>query len=77
MSGEFKRYLFEYRHEGAEWGLEIVASSPQDARERLKALAWAHYEGEIKAKIPVPSGKLFSRIGCWAKRVSDSLSFWQ
>lgn len=38
MEAEFKRYLFEYRHEGSEWGIEIVAESPHDARERLKAL---------------------------------------
>lgn len=55
MGVEFKRYLFEYRHEGSEWGIEVVASSPSDARERLKALTWARYQGEIKAKVAVPS----------------------
>jgi hypothetical protein len=61
---DFHRYLFEYRHEGSEWGIEIVAKNPEDARERLKALNWAHYKGEIAAKIPVPGGRLLSKI--WA-----------
>lgn len=55
MGVEFKRYLFEYRHDGSEWGIEIVASSPADAHERLKALTWARYQGEIKAKVVIPS----------------------
>jgi hypothetical protein len=56
------RYLFEYRHDGCDWGIEIVAKSPQDAQERLKAISWARYKGEIAAKIPVPGGKLLNRI---------------
>jgi hypothetical protein len=64
----FSRYLFEYRHDGSEWGIEIVATSPQDAQDRLKAISWAHYKGEIAAKIPAPGGglikRLFSRRAC-------------
>jgi len=55
MLGEFKRYLFEYRHDGSEWGIEVIATSPTDARERLKALTWARYQGEIKASVSIPS----------------------
>jgi len=58
MSSEYKRYLFEYRHEGAEWALEVVAASPQDARDRLRALAWANYRGEIQARASIPGGSL-------------------
>ena len=57
-----RRYLFEYRHDGCEWGIEIVADSPQDAQERLKAIGWARYKGEVAAKIPVPGGGLLNRI---------------
>jgi hypothetical protein len=59
---EFGRYLFEYRHDDAEWGIEIVAKSPQDAHERLKAISWARYKGEIAAKIPVPGGSFLRRL---------------
>lgn len=58
----FKRYLFEYRHDGAEWALEIAATSPQDAQERLKTLPWAHLKGEIIATSGIPFGGIFERI---------------
>jgi len=54
--------LFEYRHDGAEWGIEIVAKNPEDAKERLKALNWARYKGEVYANIPVPGGSLIQRL---------------
>lgn len=50
---KFQRYLFEYKFDGAEWGIEIKAASPSEARERLKAISWAQYKGEIQATIPV------------------------
>ena len=62
MNDGYDRYLFEYRHDGSEWGIEIVAKSQQDAQERLKAISWARYKGEIAAKIPVPGGGLLNRI---------------
>jgi hypothetical protein len=51
---ELKRHLFEYRHEGSEWGVEIMAASRADAIARLKAVAWAQYRGEVFAKLAVP-----------------------
>jgi hypothetical protein len=68
MQGEFKRYLFEYRHDNSEWALEIHATSPQDAQARLRALAWAHYKGEIKLTIHIPSGGFFLRIAHLLKK---------
>ena len=62
---EFNRYLFEYRHDGNDWGIEIVARSPEEAKERIKSLTWARYQGEIKAKIPVPATGLIRRIAAW------------
>lgn len=53
-NGEFKRYLFEYRHEGAEWALEIQARDIEDARERLKQLPWAQYQGEVISSLTAP-----------------------
>lgn len=62
MQVEFKRYLFEYRHENSEWALEVVATSPEDARQRLQALTWARYQGEISAKVSMPGGGIVSRL---------------
>ena len=62
---EFNRYLFEYRHDNSEWGIEIVARSPEEAKERLNSLNWARYQGEVKAKVRVPSTRFISRISSW------------
>jgi hypothetical protein len=65
---KFHRYLFEYQHDGADWGIEICARSPQEAKERINSLAWARYKGEIKANIPLSPTKLsslFQRIKWW------------
>ncbi|TIQ46743.1 hypothetical protein [Mesorhizobium sp.] len=56
------RYLFEYRHGDAEWGIEIKARSPQEAKERIKSLAWARYKGEIKATVHIPTGGFLYRL---------------
>lgn len=55
-----KSYLFEYRHNGATWGLKIDAESPQDAQARLNALAWAHYKGEIMLTLSAPHTRIFA-----------------
>jgi hypothetical protein len=56
----FRRYLFEYRHAGLDWGIEIVARSRGDAQERLKAISMARYKGEVAARIPVPGGSFLA-----------------
>lgn len=55
MAEPFKEYLFEYPYQGKQWGLNIIAASPQDAKDRLKALAWAQYKGELIESIPATS----------------------
>lgn len=65
---KFNQYLFEYRHEGAEWSIQIPATSAEDAHARLKKIPWAEYQGEAKLKLPVPStflGNLVARIATW------------
>jgi len=49
------RYLFEYRHEGTEWALEVRARDLDDAKARLQTLPWAQYRGEIVASGPIPA----------------------
>lgn len=55
-----KPYLFEYKHDGATWGLKIDAESPQDAQARLKSLAWSQYKGEIMLTVSLPRTGLHS-----------------
>lgn len=59
---EYKTHLFRYRFEGAEWAFDIVAKDADEAKERLKALAWAQYDGVLVARIPVPLSGWFRRL---------------
>lgn len=65
----FQRYLFEYRHDNSEWGIEFEATSPEDAKERLKALAWATYRGRVAATIPLPGKSLWALLGAIKNRL--------
>jgi len=52
------RFLFEYRHEGAEWAIEVRARDLDDAKARLRTLPWAQYRGEIAASGTIPDAGL-------------------
>ena len=68
---EFNQYLFEYRHEGAEWAIQIPATNAEDAHARLKKLPWAEYRGEVQMVIPVPTtflGNIIARIATWLSK---------
>jgi hypothetical protein len=64
MMQKWPTHLFEYRHDGATWTVEIPAQSEHDAKERLARLQGAKYLGTLQMKIPVELG-LFARIICW------------
>lgn len=64
----YTTHLFSYRHDGTEWTLEIKARDPHDAKERLKALPFARYDGELIAKVPVSLGPLM-RAAVWLRNV--------
>ena len=63
MQNDFKTYLVSYNHDGAAWGLEIKARSMEDAQARLRRLAFARLDGEVKARIPVPRGRVGIAVG--------------
>lgn len=68
QGGHMQTFLFEYRHEGADWGLTIQARDAADAQERIKALAWARYQGQVFAKVPAAGG-LFVRAAVWIRNI--------
>jgi hypothetical protein len=41
--------------------VDIVAKDAAEAKDRLKALAWAQYDGELVARVPASAGP-FVRI---------------
>lgn len=62
----YRTHLFSYRHDGAEWTLEIKARDARDAQERIKALPFARYDGELIAKVPANLGPLM-KAAVWLR----------
>ena len=55
MDEQQHRYLFEYRHEGSDWALEVRARDMEDAKARLRTLPWAKFMGEIVSSGHIPA----------------------
>lgn len=47
-----REFLFTYRFGGADWGITIFAADAAEAREKIKAVALARYDGELHMRIP-------------------------
>lgn len=62
MDQGFQTYVVTYRHEGAEWHLDLPATSLEDARRRLSQLALARVDGVGFAKIPATLGPLAKAV---------------
>lgn len=48
-----REFLFEYGFAGETWGITIHAKDLMEAREKIKAVTFARYKGEVAAKIPI------------------------
>lgn len=70
MSAADREFLFSYRFDSAEWGISIFARDPAEAKEKIKAVALARYDGELVARIPaaIPGAGLLVRLLTWWKR---------
>lgn len=49
---EYRRYLFTYRYAGTDWSVEIAALSIDEAKERVKLIPFARFEGESAPRKP-------------------------
>jgi hypothetical protein len=54
----YSTHLFSYRFEGKAYTVDIKAKDAEEAKARLKALAWAQYDGELVTRIPARLGLL-------------------
>lgn len=52
--------------------MEIKARDARDAKERLNALAFARYDGELIAKIPCSLGPLM-KLAVWLRNVWSAI----
>lgn len=69
MSEASREFLFTYRFDGKEWGTSVFADDPAEAKEKVKAMALARYDGECMMKIPavMPGAVLLTRFIVWFK----------
>jgi hypothetical protein len=59
---KFKTFLVAYRHDGAEWIVELKAASEQDARSRLGKLVYGKITGELIATVPAGLGLIAKTV---------------
>ena len=69
MIDEYATHLFSYRFNGTHWSLEIKAKNAEEAKERMKALAWATYDGELIANIPLAPRRVV-RLVDWLRGIA-------
>lgn len=58
----YKTYIFVYQYNGSRWGFELMASSPEDAQARFKALLQGEYKGELVTRTDVPKSGFFAKL---------------
>jgi hypothetical protein len=72
VSNDYATHLFSYRFNGREYTIDIVAKNADEAKERLKALAWAKYDGVLVARIPAELG-IFARLGVAVRNATNAV----
>ena len=65
---QFRKFLFTYRFHGTDWSFEISAISAEEAKERVKVLAFAHYDGELEPQITT-NARPARGVGNWLRSV--------
>jgi hypothetical protein len=55
---QFKSYLVSYRHDGAQWNIELPATSLEDANRRLSQIHFGRVDGEIVANVSESLGPI-------------------
>lgn len=49
-----KIFLFSYEFNNATWNVEIPAADMEEAKQRIKLIANAKFDGELTLKIDIP-----------------------
>ena len=68
----YDTHLFSYGFNGRQYTIDIVAKDADEAKERLKALAWAKYDGVLITRIPVGLG-ILARITVAVRNATNAL----
>ncbi len=68
----YTTHVFSYRFEGREFTVDIIAKNEAEAKSRLKALAFARYDGRVVARMPIEVGP-FVRIAVFLRNSYDAI----
>ena len=63
-----REFLFTYRFGGSEWGTTIFAADAAEAKEKIRAVGLARYDGEVFMKGRA-SGLPFARMFVWIQNL--------
>lgn len=58
----YKTYLVSYPFERERWSFELYATSHEEARARLRAMAWGRVDGEL---VETRTLSWFERLRLW------------
>ncbi|MEQ8698981.1 MAG: hypothetical protein RLT05_20795 [Bauldia litoralis] len=67
----YQPYRFTYRFNGTEWSIDIPALSLSEAKERVKVLGFARFEGEVTASHG-RAERAERRSGAWFRKAMRS-----
>jgi hypothetical protein len=62
-----REFLFSYHFAGKTWGTSVFADSEAEAKEKIKAVGMARYDGELMMRIPaaLPGAGGLTRLITW------------
>lgn len=62
------KYLFSYYFDGKKWACDVYADNEEQAKEKVKAMSRASYDGELKLEIYIPEKpiSLLAKLINWA-----------
>lgn len=72
MEKQYATHLFTYRHQGKIWSLEIKANDEEDAKDRMRRLAFASYQGVLVANVPAALSPLVP-VAVWIRNAAAAL----
>ena len=63
----YNEYSFVYNFKDRVWCINIWATSPEEAKERINALYYAKYDGQVIESGTVPDGAMGSLKLAWVR----------
>jgi hypothetical protein len=74
VDDQYKMFVVHYRHDGAEWGIQLPAKSFEDAEARLARLAYGTVKGEVVMTLSAYTGPLAAIVSGFRNALHSLLS---